>query len=89
MQPLFQLGTTTVSLEAQDLLHPQDVHLGVRRHALGDWGELGDSERQENDIGLSFGLRVVSLFRDRWGQKFYVITEADRSATRVLLPTAY
>ena len=89
MEAVVQLGITVLTPDARDVLHAQDIRLALRRHALGDWGELDDSDRKESEEGLKLGLRIVSLFRDRWGQKFYVITEADRSVTRVVLPSGY
>ena len=59
----------------------------LRRHAQGDWGDLGEEDVQENEFSLSRGLRLFSLYGDE--RKIYVITEADRSATTVLFPSEY
>jgi hypothetical protein len=85
----FPLGQTVITRHALDALHPEDVKLCLARHAGGDWGDLCDDDRHENELALQQGRRLFSMYRDRAGQKFYVITEADRSATTVLLPDDY
>lgn len=59
------------------------------RHATGDWGNLDDVDKAENDRALVDGGRLVSSFLSLDGTKFWIITEADRSATTVLLPEEY
>jgi hypothetical protein len=86
---LFPLGQCVITANARDVLHPEDVKLAIDRHASGDWGDLCDSDRAENELALASALRLFSRYRDRWGQKFYVITEHDRSVTTVLLPEDY
>ena len=83
---LFPLGQTVITRHALDALHPEDVKLCLDRHAKGDWGELCEHDRKENALGLEQGLRLFSVYRDRGGTKFYIITEHDRSVTTVLLP---
>jgi hypothetical protein len=61
----------------------------VRRHAAGDWGELCPEDRRENELALHAGFRVFSAYTLPTGQRVWVITEADRSSTCVLLPTEY
>jgi hypothetical protein len=88
-QPKFQLGRTLITPGARDELHPEDVLGAIRRHASGDWGDCGKEDWSENDFSLDKDLRLFSVFSDRSGVKFWVITEADRSATTVLLPNEY
>jgi hypothetical protein len=59
------------------------------RHALGDWGDLCDEDRQANDEALADDLRILSAYKLSDGTKIWVITECDRSATTVLLPEEY
>lgn len=85
----FDLGQVVATPNAVDSLVPDDVRMAIERHAEGDWGELDEHDRLENERSLIAGFRLLSVYRDRRGIKFYVITEADRSATTVLLPEDY
>lgn len=87
--PAFPLGQTVITRQAADVLHPEDVKTCLARHAKGDWGDLGEADRNANEIGLARGLRLFSAYNDRAGCRFWIITEADRSATTVLLPDDY
>lgn len=89
MKSKFALGQTLITPGALDRLHPEDVAKALTRHACGDWGELTEEDRHENEFSLDKPLRLFSKYRDRQGRAFYVITEADRSATTVLLPDEY
>jgi hypothetical protein len=86
-KPLFPLGQT--------LATPGALALGVDfspyllRHQCGDWGDLGEEDQAENDFSLVHGLRILSTYHTPDGVKFWIITEADRSATTVLLPSEY
>ncbi len=84
--PVTPLFTTPGALDA---LHPEDVLAAVTRHFVGDWGDLCAEDRAENESAIREGLRLFSVYRDRHGTKFYVITEADRSSTTILLPDEY
>lgn len=85
----FDLGRTLITPGAQADLDPRDVAACLTRHARGDWGECCPEDSRENDYSLPRRLRLLSVYRDRNGAKFWVITEADRSATTVLLPDEY
>jgi len=61
----------------------------LRRHWRGDWGELDSHDRQENELSLVNGLRLLSRYSLADGTPIYIITEADRSATTILLPSEY
>ncbi len=61
----------------------------VRRHQFGDWGDLCDEDRQENEFSLLHGFRLLSAYKLRNGAKIWVISEADRSSTTILLPSEY
>jgi len=67
----------------------QDANDFVLRHASGDWGDLSDDDRKENEFSLLHEFRLLSAYTLRNGVKLWVITEADRSATTVLLPGEY
>ncbi len=60
------------------------------RHAAGDWGNLDAQDRRENERSLKNGWRVLSSYPfGEGGAKVWVITEADRSVTTILLPEEY
>ncbi len=59
------------------------------RHVQGDWGELDEHDRKENELSLRKGFRLLSAYRLSDDTKFWVITEADRSATTFLLLEEY
>ena len=61
----------------------------LRRHASGDWGDLCDEDRKENEFSLAHGFRLLSSYTLNSGTKIWVITEADRSSTTLLLPEEY
>src|ERR1017187_6973060 len=61
----------------------------LARHGNGDWGELIPSDREANEYALKHGLRVLSAYTLRTGEKIWIITEADRSRTTILLPSEY
>ncbi len=65
-----------------------EPHELLRRHLSGDWGELDAHDRRENARSLKHGFRVLSSY-PVGGQKVWVITEADRSSTCLLLPSEY
>ena len=59
------------------------------RHVQGDWGELDEQDRRENKRSLVDDCRLLSAYHLRDGTKIWIITEADRSATTILLPEEY
>ena len=85
----FVLGRTVITRGALDALTGEDVHASIARHASGDWGDLCPDDKQANDDALKVGARLLSAYHTGSGQKFWIITEADRSATTVLLPEEY
>ena len=85
----FPLGVCYVTAAAEEALMAADIETALNRHAQGDWGDVCDEDRQANDAALSDGERLLSVYHARNGIKFWIITEADRSATTVLLPDDY
>jgi hypothetical protein len=68
----------------------EDLNIYLARDASGgDDGELSESDRQANEHALKHGLRVLSAYTLRTGEKIWIITEADRSSTTTLLPEEY
>jgi hypothetical protein len=70
-------------------LTSDDVRDALSRHLSGDWGDVCNEDRQENELSLREGFRLLSVYHASDGKKFWVITEADRSSTTVLLPEDY
>lgn len=60
----------------------------LARHVAGDWGELDEHDRAENEFPVARGFRVLSAYKLSTGTRIWIITEADRSVTTLLLPTA-
>lgn len=85
----FALGQIVITANAKSTLPPADVHAALQRHAIGDWGDVDDHDRQENELSLREGFRLFSVYHAQDGTKFWIITEADRSSTCILLPEDY
>ena len=58
------------------------------RHLSGDWGNLEEEDKQENQFSLENGFRLLSAYATQQG-RLWIITEADRSSTTFLLPEEY
>ena len=89
--PLFPLGRVVATPGALAALEAggELPHRYLARHVRGDWGEIPDEDRQENELSLKRGFRILSAYRTRLGVRLWVITEADRSSTVVLTPEEY
>ena len=61
----------------------------ISRHEMGGWGDLDEGDRRENERSLEDGCRLLSAYHLRDGTKIWIITEADRSATTLLLQSEY
>ncbi len=85
----FRLGRIVATSHALEVIPDEDILAGITRHQAGDWGELKAEELIANDQSLILGTRLRSAYRSAKGVKFWMITEADRSVTRVLLPEDY
>ena len=60
------------------------------RHQSGDWGELDDEDKHQNEISIQHGMRILSAYiLPITGEKIWIITESDRSVTTLLLPSEY
>ena len=88
--PLFRLGRTVATPGAIDLAQRAGVSLAslLDRHVSGDWGDLSDADRLANELAMHGDVRVFSAYQTDAG-RLWVITEADRSSTTVLLPDEY
>ena len=88
-EPKFSLGQIVITANANAVLPELDVVLALQRHHSGDWGDVDEHDRQMNEDALRNGDRLVSIYKSVRDQKFYIITEWDRSVTTVLLPEDY
>ena len=61
----------------------------IRRHVTGDWGELSEEDKQENVLSVREGFRILSSYTLKSGVKIWLISEAERSLTTILLPDEY
>ena len=89
VSPSFSLGKTVITANALEQLNREDVATSLGRHAQRDWGDLCQDDVEENELSLKEGFRLMSVYADRNGTKFWIITEGDRSVTTVLLPEDY
>lgn len=91
MQQRFSLGETFSTPGAIEALE-EAGHTPLEyliRHQCGDWGDLSDEDKAENDFSVDEHLRIFSAYILPTGVKIWVITEADRSYTTILLPSEY
>ena len=86
---LFPLGKVVITLNARAQLLLPDVLDALTRHAQGDWGEVDQEDRVSNELALVEDAGLRSVYHATAGQKFWIITEHDRSMTTILLPEDY
>lgn len=90
---LFEPGQVVGTPEALEALGPKRVFEILARHLSGDWGELSEADKEENNLSLREGFRILSAYwideGDHERGKVWVITEADRSSTCILEPAQY
>jgi hypothetical protein len=86
--PLGQVVATPGALHVL-VLAGENGLLYLARHASGDWGIVSPEDACANDLARETGERILSAYRLRDGTKLWIITEADRSSTCILLPEEY
>ena len=89
LQRKFELGQVLITPNAMNTIPAQEVQAALARHADGDWGDIDQDDRRENELALTEGLRLMSVYQLKSDVRFWIITEADRSATTVLMPEDY
>ena len=89
--PLFKLGKLLITPGALQALQASgDSPWGIlARHMAGDWGEVDDEDKRLNDAAVKDGTRVLSAYLTSQRTRIWIITEADRNATTILLPDEY
>jgi len=88
-QVLFSLGQLCATPAALEVLTPEDIQSALARHLRGDWGDVCQEDKELNNMALLSDTRLLSAYKTPSGKKFWIITEADRSLTTVLLPEDY
>ncbi len=90
-KPRFQLGQVVATPGVLEALEAagDDFTEYLHRHVVGDWGDLEEEDKQENELSVDKELRILSAYHLSDGTKIWIITEADRSATTILLPSEY
>ena len=87
----FGLGVLVATPAVLELLGEFEVAPSelLERHASGDWGDVPSEDARENEYSLKHGFRVLSSYPLPSGERIWVITEANRSSTCILLPSEY
>ena len=90
-QARFPLGRVVATPGALEALAEagQSAIKFIRRHQVGDWGDLPDEDKRENEFSVDRDLRIFSAYHIARGVKLWIITEFDRSVTTMLLPSEY
>ena len=83
MEPRFALGEVYASADAAARVVEEPLHRILHRHHYGDWGDLGEGDKQANEEAIQRGARILSRY-DLDCCSFYSVTEADRSSTTVM-----
>lgn len=83
------LGRTFATPAVLRVLTNIEIAAALDRHSRRNWGLVCDEDRRANDMALAIGARILSIYESDLGQRFWIITEADRSSTTVLLPEEY
>jgi hypothetical protein len=89
--PLFPAGQIVATPGALALLEQanQSPMEFLSRHLRGDWGDLCQDDKTENDLSLKYRFRLMSSYLVKDTERLWIITEADRSVTTLLLPAEY
>ena len=88
-EPLFPLGQVVTTRGALHGVSIIAMNRALTRHVSGDWGDICPEDRTENQLSLEHGFRILSAYDYPDEPKFWIITEADRSVTTILLPEEY
>ncbi len=88
---LFPLGKVYLTIGAREALEEanQTPNEFLAKHKSGDYGDICKDDRRENELSVKEGFRILSSYKTSTGVKLWLITEADRSATTLLLPEDY
>lgn len=87
--PLFQIGNLFATPNAIEQVPNDEIAQALTRHQQGDWGIVSRDDKAANNAALKHETRILSAYKTSKGKKFWIITEADRSMTTVLMPEDY
>lgn len=79
----------TAGVESDDRITIDDITSALDRYSACDWGDVPAEDKQANDEALREGYRILASYKSAAGEKFWIITEASRAYTTVLLPSEY
>ena len=85
----FRLGRLVATPGALTSIPNPEILIAIARHQAGDWGEVPEEDSTANDQALVEGGRLLSAYQSPIGVRFWIITEADRRITTILLPEEY
>ena len=89
----FTLGTVLITPGAKAAVSQQRVFECINRHLKGDWGNVCEEDAEENCISSQEGYRILSAYAidatNPAKNSFWIITEANRESTTILLPSEY
>ena len=90
-RPLFPLGKLVATPGALAALQKagQSPAEFLLLHVRGQWGDISEEDRRENEYSLQHGFRLLSSYRTNTNETIWVVTESDRSVTTLLLPSEY
>lgn len=89
MATKFEAGQLGITPGAQELIPMNEVQTALNRHVSGDWGSICEEDNAQNEWALENDARLMSVYESASGESFWIITEADRSSTTILLPSDY
>jgi len=94
INPTFPTGRLVSTRGVFDLASENEdfarfIQDSLSRHVKGDWGNLDEEDKKENELSLKEGFRLLSAYEAPGMPKIWIITEADRSATTILFPDEY
>lgn len=87
--PLFDLGAIFMTQGASEALNPAQALDLLLRHVSGDDGNLDDEDKATNREAIKHGMRILSAYEAPNGERVWIITEASRAMTTLLLPSEY
>jgi hypothetical protein len=85
----FRLGRLVSTPGAHEKVSNGEMILALGRHVTGDWGNVCPEDAEANEWAVHERARLLSAYTTEKGVRFWIITEADRSVTTVLLPEEY
>ena len=85
---LGRVGATPGALSALEKAEQLPAEF-LDRHVNGDWGDVPEDDAQANEVAVDQGLRILSVYTTSAGDTIWIITEADRSFTTLVLPSEY